>query len=125
MVPMAGKRAYYEVISVERSASDKAIADAYRKLAIRHHPDKNPGDEEAIILFKEAAEAFEVLSDKEKRKRKGADWIIANDVSGDVMGGAANKVNIVTPKGIEDLPEMPKEEVGRAIVERIALALAK
>lgn len=69
MVPMAGKRDYYEVLSIERSASDKAIADAYRKLAIRHHPDKNPGDEEAIILFKEAAEAFEVLSDKEKRNR--------------------------------------------------------
>ncbi len=69
MVPMAGKRDYYEVLGVERSVSDKAIADAYRKLAIRHHPDKNPGDEEAIILFKEAAEAFEVLSDKEKRNR--------------------------------------------------------
>src|SRR5438552_2329332 len=69
MAQMAGKRDYYEVLGVDRSAADKAIADAYRKLAIRHHPDKNPGDEEAIILFKEAAEAFEVLSDKEKRAR--------------------------------------------------------
>src|SRR5260221_13962195 len=69
MVKMAGKRDYYEVLGVERSASVKVIADAYRKLAIRHHPDKNPGDDDAIALFKEAAEAFEVLSDKDKRAR--------------------------------------------------------
>jgi molecular chaperone DnaJ len=66
---MAGKRDYYEVLGVNRSCSDKEIADAYRKLAIKHHPDKNPGDEEAVALFKEAAEAFEVLSDPEKRTR--------------------------------------------------------
>ncbi len=67
MVKMTGKRDYYEVLGIERSASDKAIADAYRKLAIKHHPDKNPGDEEAVAMFKEAAEAFEVLSDRERR----------------------------------------------------------
>ena len=66
---MAGKRDYYEVLGVERSASVKIISDAYRKLAIKYHPDKNPGDEEAILHFKEAAEAFEVLSDGEKRAR--------------------------------------------------------
>ena len=69
MAPMAGKRDYYEVLGIERSATDKVIADAYRKLAIRHHPDKNPGDEEAIVRFKEAAEAFEILGDKDKRAR--------------------------------------------------------
>lgn len=69
MVKMAGKRDYYVVLGVDRSASDKAIADAYRKLAIRYHPDKNPGDDETVALFKEAAEAFEVLSDREKRAR--------------------------------------------------------
>jgi molecular chaperone DnaJ len=69
MAPMAGKRDYYEVLGIERSVSDKAIADAYRKLAIRFHPDKNPGDDEAIERFKEAAEAFEVLGDSEKRAR--------------------------------------------------------
>jgi phosphopantothenoylcysteine decarboxylase/phosphopantothenate--cysteine ligase len=83
----------------------------------------NPKRPKLLIGF--AAETENVLDNaKDKRKRKGADWIIANDVSGDVMGGAANKVHIVTAEGIEDLPEMPKEEVGRAIVERIALALA-
>ncbi|MGD9721097.1 MAG: molecular chaperone DnaJ [Pirellulales bacterium] len=66
---MAGKRDYYEVLGVKRSATDKQIADAYRKLAIKFHPDKNPGDEEAVVLFKEAAEAFEVLGDGERRAR--------------------------------------------------------
>lgn len=69
MVKMAAKRDYYEVLGVERSASDKAIAEAYRRLAIKYHPDKNPGDEETVVLFKEAAEAFEVLSDRDKRAR--------------------------------------------------------
>lgn len=71
-----------------------------------------------------AAETENVLANaKEKRKRKGADWIVANDVSGDVMGGAANRVHIVTSKGVESLPEMPKEDVARALVKRIADAL--
>ena len=69
MVTMADKRDYYEVLGVERSRSDNEIADAYRKLAIKYHPDKNPGDEEAVVRFKEAAEAFEVLSDGDKRAR--------------------------------------------------------
>src|SRR5487761_628809 len=69
MVSMAGKRDYYEVLGVVRAASDKEIAAAYRKLAIQYHPNKNPGDEEAVARFKEAAEAFEVLSDQEKRAR--------------------------------------------------------
>lgn len=66
---MAATRDYYEVLGVERSASGDVIASAYRKLAIKYHPDKNPGDEEAISRFKECAEAFEVLSDAEKRSR--------------------------------------------------------
>jgi len=69
MVTMAGKRDYYEVLGVERNASVKVIADSYRKLAIKYHPDKNPGDEETVAHFKECAEAFEVLSDSEKRGR--------------------------------------------------------
>src|SRR5258708_2785266 len=69
MATMAGKRDYYEVLSVGRSASEQEIASAYRKLAIKYHPDKNPGDEEAVQKFKECAEAFEVLSDSDKRAR--------------------------------------------------------
>ena len=55
-----------------------------------------------------------------KRKAKGADWIVANDVSGDVMGGTRNRVHLVTPGGIEDWPEAAKDEVARRLVERIA-----
>lgn len=61
------KRDYYEVLSVERTASDKDIKSAYRKLALKYHPDRNPGDAEAEERFKEAAEAFAVLADQEKR----------------------------------------------------------
>ena len=71
-----------------------------------------------------AAETEKVLENaKEKRKRKGADWIVANDVSGDVMGGEVNAVHIVTAKAVEDLPEMAKDDVATALVERIADAL--
>ena len=55
-----------------------------------------------------------------KRLRKGCDWIVANDVSGDVMGGASNAVHIVTAQGVESLPEMPKDAVARALAQRIA-----
>ena len=66
---MAAKRDYYEVLGVEKSASEAEIKKAYRKLAIQYHPDKNPGDKEAVEKFKEAAEAYSVLSDKDKRAR--------------------------------------------------------
>ena len=69
MPTMSVKRDYYEVLAVDRSASSQAIADAYRKLALKYHPDRNPNDEEAVARFKEAAEAFEVLSNAEKRAR--------------------------------------------------------
>ncbi|MFM8703772.1 MAG: DnaJ domain-containing protein, partial [Planctomycetia bacterium] len=66
---MANERDYYEVLGVERRAGGAEIADAYRKLAIRFHPDKNPGNTEAADRFKEAARAFEVLSNDELRAR--------------------------------------------------------
>lgn len=67
MVKMAEKRDYYEILGIARDATEKQIADAYRKHAIKNHPDKNPGDEEAIVRFKLCAEAFEVLSDRDRR----------------------------------------------------------
>ena len=69
MATMAEKRDYYEVLGVDRNATEAQISEAYRKLALKYHPDRNPGDEEAVVKFKEAAEAFEVLSHPEKRAR--------------------------------------------------------
>ena len=61
------KRDYYEVLGIERGASEGDIKSSYRKLALKYHPDKNPGDGDAETKFKEASEAYEVLSDSEKR----------------------------------------------------------
>ncbi|MCM1137458.1 MAG: molecular chaperone DnaJ [Duncaniella sp.] len=66
---MAAKRDYYEVLGVDKNADEKAIKSAYRKKAIQYHPDKNPGDKEAEEKFKEAAEAYDVLSNPEKRAK--------------------------------------------------------
>lgn len=66
---MANKRCYYEVLGVERSASVDVITKSYRSLAMKYHPDRNVGDDEAEHRFKEAAEAYEVLRDPDKRAR--------------------------------------------------------
>ncbi len=66
---MSSKRDYYEVLEVTKTATDREIKSAYRKLAVKYHPDKNPGDQEAEDKFKEAAEAYSILSDSEQRAR--------------------------------------------------------
>lgn len=66
---MADKRDYYEVLGVDKGADESAIKSAYRKLAKKYHPDVNPGDKEAEKKFKEATEAYGILSDPEKRRQ--------------------------------------------------------
>ena len=64
---MAEKRDYYEVLGVDKNASESEIKTAYRKKAMQFHPDKNPGDKEAEAKFREATEAYEVLKDPDKK----------------------------------------------------------
>jgi molecular chaperone DnaJ len=65
---MAAKRDYYKVLGVDRNADDAALKKAYRKLAKKYHPDANPGDAAAAEKFREANEAYAVLSDEQKRR---------------------------------------------------------
>lgn len=112
---MAEKRDYYEVLGVDKGADDATIKKAYRQLAKKYHPDMNPGDEEAEKKFKEASEAYAVLSDSEKRRQYdqfghaafeggagGADFggfdfgnmgDIFGDLFGDLFGGGRRNSN--------------------------------
>ncbi len=83
---------------------------------------KSPTRPSLLVGF--AAETENVIVNAtRKRSAKGADWIVANDVSGDVMGGARNRVHLVTAEGVEDWPEASKDEVARRLIARIAEAL--
>ena len=109
---MAEKRDYYEVLGVDKGADDSALKKAYRKLAKKYHPDANPGNEEAAEKFKEASEAYSVLSDPDKRRQydqfghaafeqgggfDGFDFSasgmgdIFGDIFGDLFGGGARR----------------------------------
>ena len=63
------KRDFYDVLGVGKSASPEELKSAYRKLAVKHHPDKNPGNKAAEDKFKEASEAYGILSDQKKKKK--------------------------------------------------------
>lgn len=101
---MADKRDYYEVLGVSKDADDATLKKAYRKLAKKYHPDTNPGDKEAEAKFKEASEAYAVLSDADKRRQYdqfghaafenggggaggGFDFSDMGDIFGDIFGG--------------------------------------
>lgn len=126
------KRDYYEILGVDKSASQDKIKTAYRKLALKYHPDRNPDNKEAEEKFKEAAQAYEILSDPQKRKQydqfgtSGVDGMggagpagmnmddifeAFGDIFGDIFGGAhkrARKKNGPEPKRGHDLyQDMP------------------
>ncbi len=105
------KRDYYEVLGVSKGADEKEVKKAYRRVAMKYHPDRNPGDAEAEASFKEASEAYEILSDSEKRAaydqygHAGVDPSmggggfgggnfsdIFGDVFGDIFGGGRGRV---------------------------------
>jgi len=85
------KRDYYEVLGVDRSASDQEVKKAYRKLAMKYHPDRNPDDADADSKFKEATEAYDVLMDKDKRAAYDQFGHAGVDQS---MGGGGSKAAI-------------------------------
>ena len=107
----------------------KKKAGSLPSLMLKENPDilaglsRHPRRPGLLIGF--AAETDAVIDHAvDKRKRKGADWIVANDVSGDVMGGAENSIHLITAAGTESWEKMPKQEVARRLAEKIADAIA-
>ena len=88
---MADKRDFYEVMGVPKNATEDEIKKAYRKLAKKYHPDLNPGDKEAEAKFKEVNEAYEVLSDDDKRAKYDQYGHAAFDPSAGFGGGAGQR----------------------------------
>jgi phosphopantothenoylcysteine decarboxylase/phosphopantothenate--cysteine ligase len=108
-----------------RGEKIKKRGDAPPALMLTENPDiltnLASGSKRPALVIGFAAETENVIENaKSKRKRKVADWIVANDVSGDVMGGDRNRVHIVSGEGVETLDEMPKSAVAMALAERIA-----
>ncbi len=93
------KRDYYEVLGVSKTASESEIKSAYRKKAMQYHPDKNPGDKEAEEKFKEAAEAYDVLSNAEKRQRYDQFGHAGVGGNGGFGGGGMNMEDIFSHFG--------------------------
>ena len=146
---MAEKRDYYEVLGVDKNADDAALKKAYRVLAKKYHPDMNPGDEQAAEKFKEASEAYAVLSDPDKRRQcdqvghaafeggagggggfggfdfSGADFgDIFGDIFGDLFGGGRSRANRTGPsKGanIRTSVNMTFEEAVFGVTKEIEL----
>ena len=96
---MATKRDYYEILGVDKNASPEDLKKAYRKLALKYHPDRNPGDKEAEEKFKEAAEAYSVLSNPDKKARYDQFGHAGVDASGGFGGGGMDMNDIFSQFG--------------------------
>ena len=110
------KRDYYEVLGVEKNASADEIKKAYRKKAIQFHPDKNPGDKQAEENFKEAAEAYDVLSDPQKRQRY--------DQFGHAGVAAQHEPYGVGARGTDDASGSPSHGFAAAVEEALDVEVA-
>src|SRR4051812_200714 len=88
------KKDFYEILGIDRNATAEQIKKAYRKKAIEYHPDKNPGNKEAEEKFKAAAEAYEILSDPDKKARFDQYGSAAFDGSGGFGGGGGGGMNM-------------------------------
>ena len=96
---MSNKRDYYEVLGVSKGADESEIKKAYRKLALKYHPDKNPDDASAEEKFKEAAEAYEVLSNTEKKSQYDRFGHAGMGGGGGFGGGGMNMDDIFSQFG--------------------------
>ncbi|WP_425613924.1 molecular chaperone DnaJ [Anatilimnocola sp. NA78] len=139
------KRDYYEVLSIKREASEKEIATAYRRLALKYHPDTNPGDPDSMEKFKEAAEAYEVLADADKRARYdrfghaggdqfGSQFQDADDIMdafgsifGDLFGGSGGRRGKRARQGanLRADVKLTLEEAAKGISKTVEFARSK
>ena len=114
------KRDYYEVLGVARTGSEEEIKKAYRKLALKYHPDKNPGNKEAEEKFREATEAYEILKDSQKRSQY--DQFGHAAFSGPSGGGGGMSANIATMP--TKVPTMPNAGAWLVIAQHADFDLA-
>ncbi|MDR0779098.1 MAG: molecular chaperone DnaJ [Pseudomonadales bacterium] len=131
------KRDYYEVLGVERSVTEAELKKAYRRVAMKHHPDRNPGNAEAEARFKEANEAYEVLSDKDKRasydqfghagvngSAGGGGHAGFGDVFGDIFGdifGGGRRSHVQRGSDLSYTLELSLEDAVRGTVVKIRI----
>ncbi len=140
------KQDYYEILGVSKTAEEREIRKAYKRLAMKYHPDRNQGDKEAEAKFKEIKEAYEVLTDSQKRAAYdqyghaafeqggmggggfggGADFSdIFGDVFGDIFGGGRGRQRAARGADLRYNMELTLEEAVRGVTKEIAFRLWK